>query len=190
MYCGCAAPPPDWLKQRYSVDIDAEVSETIEELEIAPLPAELRGVASTHIAQAAQALGYDWQPQWKFMRPGRTARFDCGAKCMLGYLGYTQAALKLDAQCRRERLKSAWVVTAAGSGGTLAGLIAGLRCIQSPLRPLGIDVGKLWRGFPASIASLANQICALLGQEVEFEFLHTGGLPALFASEEADFSHA
>jgi choline dehydrogenase-like flavoprotein len=84
MYCGCAAPPPSWLKGKYGIDIDLDVSETIEELEIAPLPAELRGQASTHIAQAAQALGYDWQPQLKFMRPSRAKHFDCGAKCMLG----------------------------------------------------------------------------------------------------------
>jgi choline dehydrogenase-like flavoprotein len=86
MYCGCAAPPPDWLKTRYGVDIDQQVSETMEELEIAPLPAELRGAASTRIAQAAQALGYDWQPQLKFMKPARAKRFreTCGARCMVG----------------------------------------------------------------------------------------------------------
>jgi choline dehydrogenase-like flavoprotein len=86
MYCGCAAPPPAWLKAKYSVDIDVEVSETVEELEIAPLPAELRGQASTRIAQAGQALGYDWQPQLKFIRAGRGRGFweKCGARCMLG----------------------------------------------------------------------------------------------------------
>jgi choline dehydrogenase-like flavoprotein len=84
MYCGCAAPPPAWLKQKYGVDIEEEVSGTIEELEIAPLPADLRGEASTRIAQAAQALGYEWQPQLKFMKPARAHPFDCGAKCMLG----------------------------------------------------------------------------------------------------------
>ena len=86
MYCGCASPPPDWLKRKYGVDIDQEVSETIEELEIEPLPAELRGTASTRIAQAAQALGYDWQPQPKFMRPAHARKFreTCGARCMLG----------------------------------------------------------------------------------------------------------
>ena len=84
MYCGCAAPPPTWLKNNYGVDIDTEVSETIAELQIAPLPPELRGEASTRIAQAAQALGYDWQPQLKFMKPARSKKFDCGAKCMLG----------------------------------------------------------------------------------------------------------
>jgi choline dehydrogenase-like flavoprotein len=84
MFCGCAAPPPTWLKAKYGVDIDTEVSETIEELEIEPLPADLRGEASTHIAQAAQALGYAWEPQHKFMKPARAQTFDCGAKCMLG----------------------------------------------------------------------------------------------------------
>jgi choline dehydrogenase-like flavoprotein len=84
MYCGCAAPPPAWFKTKYGLDIDAEVSETIEELEIEPLPAELRGEASTRIAQAAGALGYHWEPQPKFMKPARAQTFDCGAKCMLG----------------------------------------------------------------------------------------------------------
>src|SRR5215216_4918231 len=84
MYCGCAALPPVWFKTKYGVDIDTQVSETIEELEIEPLPAELRGDASTHIAQAAQALGYNWEPQLKFMKPARAKHFDCGAKCMLG----------------------------------------------------------------------------------------------------------
>ena len=84
MYCGCAAPPPAWFKAKYGVDIDTEVSETIEELEIEPLPPDLRGGASTHIAQAAQALGYPWEPQLKFMKPARAQPFDCGAKCMLG----------------------------------------------------------------------------------------------------------
>jgi choline dehydrogenase-like flavoprotein len=84
MYCGCAAPPPAWFKEKYGVNLDAEVSETIEELELEPLPAELRGEASTHIAQAAGALGYHWEPQLKFMKPLRAHPFDCGAKCMLG----------------------------------------------------------------------------------------------------------
>jgi choline dehydrogenase-like flavoprotein len=84
MFCACAAPPPAWLKERYGVDIDAEVTETTEELEVAPLPTEWLGRASTRIAEAAQGLGQDWAPQAKFMRPARGPRFDCGARCMLG----------------------------------------------------------------------------------------------------------
>ena len=32
----------------------------------------------------AEWMGYDWQPQLKFMKPARAHPFDCGAKCMLG----------------------------------------------------------------------------------------------------------
>jgi len=84
MYCGCAAPPPVWIKNKYGIDIDVEVAETMAELGIAPLPPELRGKASTHIAQAAQALGYSWEPQLKFMKPTRSKNFRCGAICMVG----------------------------------------------------------------------------------------------------------
>jgi choline dehydrogenase-like flavoprotein len=84
MYCGCASPPPAWWKTDYGIDLESHVSATIEELELAPLPPELRGTASTRLAEAGRALGMDWQPQMKFMRPARSAHFDCGAKCMLG----------------------------------------------------------------------------------------------------------
>jgi len=88
MYCGCAADPPGWLKDRYGVDIEAEVKEASQELHIRPLPEELRGAASTRIARAGQALGYDWFAQPKFIRPDRSRqqgkRFNCRANCMLG----------------------------------------------------------------------------------------------------------
>ena len=57
---------------------------------------------------------------------------------------------------------NARLVVAAGSGGTLAGLMAGLTLLDSQLTVLGIDVGKLWRAFPASIARLAEELCARL----------------------------
>ncbi len=131
MYCGCAAPPPDWLKRKYGVDIDEEVSATIEELELAPLPLDLRGQASTRIAQAGQALGYDWQPQLKFMRPGRAKPFECGAKCMLGcrcgakwsaaeYVDEAVAAgadLRTRAQVRRVLIEDGHAVGVEGSIG-------------------------------------------------------------------------
>jgi len=84
MYCGCAARPPAWLEEKYGIDLGRYVDEAIAELKIAPLPAELRGTASTRIAEAARALGYDWEPLPKFIDASRAPRFDCGAKCMLG----------------------------------------------------------------------------------------------------------
>ena len=92
-----------------------------------------------------------------------------GGHSVLGCLGYVRAALEIDEQARAQGIQQARLVLAAGSGGTLAGLMAGLALIDSPLRPLGIDVGKLWKGFPASIARLAADICAYLGQPLTFD---------------------
>ncbi len=84
MYCGCAARPLPWWKDRYGIDLDAYADQTIAELHIAPLPPHLRGEASTRLAAAAADLGLDWQPQEKFMQPERAGEFHCGATCMLG----------------------------------------------------------------------------------------------------------
>ncbi len=84
MFTASAAKPPPWLKQKYGIDIGVEVEDTIKELGLDRLPDDALGENSTRIMEAANALGYDWQPLMKFMRPSHTARFDCGAKCMLG----------------------------------------------------------------------------------------------------------
>jgi choline dehydrogenase-like flavoprotein len=84
MYCGCSAPPSPWWKERHGIDLDRHAEETTRELRIAPLPPELRGEASTRIAEAAGELGMVWEPQDKFMQPERAGPFDCGARCMLG----------------------------------------------------------------------------------------------------------
>ena len=84
MYCGCAAMPPAWWKEKHGIELQAYAEETIYELGIAPLPPELLGTASTRIAEAASELGPEWEPQAKFLNPKRSPNFDCGAKCMLG----------------------------------------------------------------------------------------------------------
>ena len=84
LYCACAALPPPWFKERYRVDLEAYANETVEELNIAPLPRPLWGMATQRVEEAAAELGYTWIPQPKFMNVSRGEPFDCGAKCMLG----------------------------------------------------------------------------------------------------------
>ena len=85
MYCGCAARPLPWWRDKYGIDLTQEAEETVAELNIASLPATLRGVASTRLADAGADLGMDWWPQDKFMQPKRSHNgFACGAHCMLG----------------------------------------------------------------------------------------------------------
>jgi D-cysteine desulfhydrase family pyridoxal phosphate-dependent enzyme len=99
---------------------------------------------------------------------GRHYFIPVGGHNWLGCLGYVRAAIEIHQQAYDLGIENAWLVTAAGAGGTLAGLLAGFGLIQSPLRLLGIDVGKLWKGFPTSIARLATEICHRLGYSQEF----------------------
>jgi D-cysteine desulfhydrase len=91
-----------------------------------------------------------------------------GGHSWRGCLGYVRAAVEMDEQARAMGIENARLVVPAGSGGTLAGLMAGLKLLDSPLGLLGIDVGKLWKGFPISIAHLASELCARLGQPHTF----------------------
>ncbi len=91
-----------------------------------------------------------------------------GGHTWLGALGYVRAAVEIDEQARGLGLGEAWLVVAAGSGGTLAGLLSGLRLVGSRLRPLGIDVGRLWKAFPEAVAHLASETCERLGEAQAF----------------------
>jgi 1-aminocyclopropane-1-carboxylate deaminase/D-cysteine desulfhydrase-like pyridoxal-dependent ACC family enzyme len=94
-----------------------------------------------------------------------------GGHSVTGCLGYVTAACELHKQILEKGLKpeNVTLVTAAGTGSTLVGLIAGFILIESPIKVLGIDVGKLWRAFPASLARLASKICSTLDRPVDFE---------------------
>lgn len=91
-----------------------------------------------------------------------------GGHSVRGALGYARAAFELDEQARALGIGNAQVIVAAGTGGTLAGLVAGCALCGSALRVTAIDIGRLWKNFRASIANLATQTCAHLGQPVTF----------------------
>jgi D-cysteine desulfhydrase family pyridoxal phosphate-dependent enzyme len=102
------------------------------------------------------------------LRVGAHYFIPVGGHTWTGALGYVRAAVEIDEQARGLGLGDAWLVLAAGSGGTLAGLVAGLRLLGSPLRPVGIDVGGLWKDFPVAVAHLATEVCARLGDPQVF----------------------
>ena len=99
---------------------------------------------------------------------GRNYFIPLGGHNWLGCMGYVRAALEIDNQACALGLENAHLVLAAGSGGTLSGLMAGLALSSSNIHLLGIDVGKLWKAFPVSIASLATEICTRLGEQHTF----------------------
>jgi D-cysteine desulfhydrase len=98
-----------------------------------------------------------------WLRLGRHFFIPVGGYSWCGGLGYVRAAIEIQSQARDLGIENAHLVLAAGTGGTLAGLLAGLTLLDSSLSLLGIDVGKLWKGFPASLARLAGEVCRHLG---------------------------
>jgi 1-aminocyclopropane-1-carboxylate deaminase/D-cysteine desulfhydrase-like pyridoxal-dependent ACC family enzyme len=94
-----------------------------------------------------------------------------GGHSWLGCLGYVAAAVEIQAQAAVLGLDEVRLVTAAGSGGTLAGLWAGFALLDAPIRPLGIDVGNLWKDFAISLASLTEAICKELAETRPFSAL-------------------
>ena len=93
-----------------------------------------------------------------------------GGHTARGCLGYVEATNEIRTQVTEMGLDEArvTVVSAAGTGGTLAGLMAGLALLDSTMRVLAIDVGKLWKAFPRSLARLAEELCRTLGEDREF----------------------
>ncbi len=106
-----------------------------------------------------------------------------GGHTVTGCLGYVAAAIELAAQVATLGLaaEQVVVVTAVGTGGTLAGLMAGLRLLGSPIQLVGIDIGKLWKAFPASIARLAGDLCAVLGESHTFQPSHVPMIAETYA---------
>lgn len=106
-----------------------------------------------------------------------------GGHNVIGCLGYVLAALEIQEQISGLGLppEQVTVVTAVGTGGTLAGLMAGFQIIQSPIQLLGIDIDKIWKGIPASIARLASEICRVLGEAYPFSTEAVPIIPEIYA---------
>ena len=111
-----------------------------------------------------------------WLRLGRHYFIPVGGCSWRGCLGYVRAAVEIESQARALGLEKAHLVLPAGTGGTLAGLLAGLTLMESSLCLLGIDVGKLWKGFRRSLARLSGEICRYLGTKRLFE---PGEIPLL-----------
>ncbi len=102
-------------------------------------------------------------------RVGENYHVPLGGSNGIGTLGYIRAAIEIDEQAREAGISDAWIVVAAGTGGTLAGLLMGLRLIGSGLRPIGIDIGSFWSDFPGLLSRLANDAVTILGMPAVVE---------------------
>jgi D-cysteine desulfhydrase len=80
----------------------------------------------------------------------------------LGAVGYALAAVELREQLAAEAVEAALVVVAVGSGGTLAGLVAGNVLLGRPLRLVGASVSRPPEEAAGRVLALARECLALL----------------------------
>ena len=86
-----------------------------------------------------------------------------GGSTPLADLGYVNAALELLNQANQIDLKIDYIVLAAGSCGTMAGLITGLRGCSTNIKTLGVTVGRPKKECISRIATINKEIVDLLG---------------------------
>lgn len=88
-----------------------------------------------------------------------------GGSNPIGALGYVNAALELVHQLNETGLKATHLVLATGSSGTHAGLLAGLKILNSPLKVIGFGVRAPKEKQEQMVFDLACKTATMLGHE-------------------------
>ncbi len=87
-----------------------------------------------------------------------------GASNTIGALGYVNCAIELLDQVEEQGLVIDHLVTATGSAGTQAGLIVGLKALQSSIQLLGIGVNAPQDAQEEKVYKLACETADLIGR--------------------------
>lgn len=101
-----------------------------------------------------------------------------GGANALGTLGFIEGFLELEEQVHNLGVEPEYLYHASGSGGTLAGLAAGKKLLQSGINIRSVGVGLGSDDYKEKVAALATDVLSLLGSEDvvtqnEFEY-HDG----------------
>ncbi|MDE2489016.1 MAG: D-cysteine desulfhydrase [Alphaproteobacteria bacterium] len=96
-------------------------------------------------------------------RGGRPYVIPGGGSNIIGALGYVECALELVAQANEIGLEIDRIVTATGSAGTHAGLVAGLAVMGADIPVLGVGVRAPKDVQEANVFRLAQDTAELLG---------------------------
>lgn len=115
-----------------------------------------------------------------------------GGASIIGTAGFFDAFFEIQNQAFENNVKIDYIYHASGSGGTLAGLLAGKTVGQSPIEIISIAVGEKDDTYEETVTEKANQFLQLIdlpirssAQDIHFnrEFYLPGyGLPNMGAS--------
>ncbi len=135
-----------------------------------------------HATVAGLGLGTAWRLLAARLRGERLIRFPPGGTTARSTAAVALAVAEIVEQLQKvsEKVPENWVV-AVGSGGTLAGLLAGVKGLGLPVRVHGVAASSRWVGA-RRVSRFANQALRLLGlrtrvraREVEVAWEQFGG---------------
>ncbi len=89
-----------------------------------------------------------------------------GGASPIGSMGYVLASLEMLRQMESSGISVDTVVVAAGSGGTLAGLMAGFHLTDSGVRVVGVDVGGFVKSLKNDVKGILHGISDLLSVDI------------------------
>ncbi len=113
-----------------------------------------RASVDARLPEAAAKLSADGRRPYLIPRGGATA---------LGAIGYALAAAELHEQLARRGLRDIRVIVPVGSGGTLAGLIAGHVLLGRPWTLVGCSASRPPQAVTRQVLALARQCLSMLG---------------------------
>lgn len=90
-----------------------------------------------------------------------------GASYPIGAAGYVNSVIEIYSQAKEMGLKFDWIVHAAGSGGTQAGLVFGIKMLKMDAKVLGISMGPNAETLRSAALRIAKGISNLLDVNVQ-----------------------
>ncbi len=127
----------------------------------------IRYANNTDMEQEMELLAAKLIKQGKYKNP---YVIPGGAANSIGALGYANAALELVSQANAMDLKIDHIITATGSAGTQAGLVAGLIAINANIPVLGIGVRLAKKPQESKVYEHTKDVAKLLKLKVEIPF--------------------
>ncbi|MFC7049473.1 D-cysteine desulfhydrase family protein [Emcibacter nanhaiensis] len=146
------APPPDWASSAYknsgNICLDRLFGAEIHILPEGQSPEQALESLASDVARTGGI---------PFIVP-------LGASTPVGALGYVNCALELATQAKDLDLKVTRIVSAAGSGGTQAGLMAGIAALNKDIVCEGIDIDAARERTEQRTKSLLAGVMPLIGE--------------------------
>jgi L-cysteate sulfo-lyase len=85
-----------------------------------------------------------------------------GASDALGAMGYAKMVMELLDQCKTLGVSPSYIVHASGTGGTQAGITAGLVALGQPMHCIGIDIDAQTERVAADVRRIGRETATLL----------------------------